>query len=155
MSSNCDQVHAYHDGELTGEQRAAFESHLSGCRGCQQLLSELKALSSLFGQASLAELPPRAMGRMYGSFHAAAAQRERGVRRLAGWMTAAAAAVLALAFVRNPTLLRPADEQPTPAAGWSELVAVMPPLEPGEGSNAELVRFAQWTAGDLSAGETR
>jgi anti-sigma factor RsiW len=153
MCPNLDQVHAYHDGELSQEQRAAFEAHLQTCRECHALLDELNRLTRLLAQVSLAELPPRAMGRLYGAFNASRVQQDRGVRKLAGWMTAAAAAVLAVAFVRHPNVTKPPDEQP--AGTWPEMVAVMPPLQPSNGSNAELVQFAQWTASDLSIGDSR
>jgi anti-sigma factor RsiW len=155
MNMNCEQVHAYHDGELSPEQRAAFEAHSRSCPQCQQTLAELKGLSNLFDQVPLAELSPRTMSRMYGAFHAARAQQERGVRKLSAWMTAAAAAVLAFAFVRHPAAIRPSDDAPGQTSGWPEMVAVMPPLEPRNGSTAELVQFAQWSANDLSNGETR
>jgi anti-sigma factor RsiW len=155
MCPNCEQVHAYYDGELAAEQRAAFELHLQACPECQASLNELRQLSSLFAQIPLSEVPQRAMGRMYGSFHAARARQDRGVRRLAGWMTAAAAAVLVIASIRNPTSLTQPDDPPSLTGAWPEMVAVMPPLEPGYGSNAELVQFAQWTASDLSVGETQ
>jgi anti-sigma factor RsiW len=158
ISSMCptsEQVHAYHDGELPSAQRAAFEAHLASCRECQALLEQLGQLTKLFAQAPLAELPQRALGRMYGSFHAARARQEQSVRRLAGWMTAAAAAILVLVSIRNPTAITQRDSAPTPTGGWAELVAVMPPLEPSNGSTAELVQFAQWSASDLSIGETQ
>ena len=155
MDVSCEQVHAYHDGELSPEQRGGFEAHLGDCPQCQQTLAELKGLSNRFAQVPLAELSPRTMSRMYGAFHAARAHQERGVRRLSAWMTAAAAAVLVFAFVRHPASIRTSDDQLVTTSGWPEMVAVMPPLEPRNGSTAELVQFAQWTASDLSNGETR
>jgi hypothetical protein len=109
--------------------------------------------------APLREMPQRAMSRMYGSWHKAAAiraaqQRERSVRRLAEWLTAAAAAVLAVAVLHSRT--HPSDvvgplngrngavaDEPIP------LVAMLPPADD---ASSELV-LAQWMANDLSAAE--
>ena len=33
-----DLVHAYHDGELPADQRAAMEEHLRVCEQCRELL---------------------------------------------------------------------------------------------------------------------
>jgi hypothetical protein len=71
--------------------------------------------------------------------------------RIAGWLTAAAAALLIGALLTAPT---PAENVPMKAGLW-EAMAVMPPAEtPGE-ANSDLVQVAQWMADDLSLGERR
>src|SRR4051794_38647960 len=95
----CDQaaqVHAYYDNDLSGSDRELVEAHLRSCRECAELLEELKHLSQMLVNAELAEPPVSALNRMQGAFWAAAQVRDRAVRRLAGWMTGAAAAVLVL-----------------------------------------------------------
>src|SRR5438067_1659082 len=90
---NTRQVHAYHDGELTLSERAAVEAHLRDCGECAALLADLKRMSQFVAAAPLAEMPQAAMHRLEQSFWAARS-RERGVLRLAEWMTGVAAAVL-------------------------------------------------------------
>ena len=81
-------------------------------------------------------------------WHVSAAQ-DRGVLRIAGWMTAAAAAVLiAVLLVRN-TGRTEAAARP---AIW-QTVAVMPAMDANEDANRDLVVMAQWMADDLSSGE--
>jgi len=88
---------------------------------------------------------------------AARAQHEAdefAMRRLAGWMTAAAAAVLVFAIVQP--LLKQHISEPTQTAQMTsstdvDLLAVMPVDRPAdEGSSGELVQVAQWMARDLS-----
>src|SRR5215831_19396515 len=96
---SCDQmtqIHAYHDGDLSPAQRAQVEAHLLVCSQCRELLEDLQRLSHMIATVPLPELPARALNRMYGSWWASAQVRDRGVRRLAGWLTAAAAAILVL-----------------------------------------------------------
>src|SRR2546423_10948053 len=90
---NIRQVHAYHDGELPLIERARVEAHLRGCGDCAALLAELRRMSQLVAAARVADMPQDAMHRLEQSFWAARA-RDRGVLRLAEWMTGVAAAVL-------------------------------------------------------------
>ena len=120
------------------------------------MLDELNGLTQMFAQVPLAEMSPRASGRMYGAFHAARAARDRGVRHLAGWLTAAAAAILVMVGLRPGTSPRDNETPTVVASNWGvETVAVMPPLEPRNGANSELVQFAQWMASDLGDDQTQ
>src|SRR5262245_57988046 len=156
MCTNEAQVHAYHDGELPSEQRAAFEAHLNTCAECRELLAELKGLTQMCAAVPLAEMSPRAMGRMYGSWNAARAAGERGIRQFASLMTAAAAVVLVMVSLRNSTPSGNVSNPPgdDSSSGWVETVAVMPPLDPKHGSNAQMVQLAEWMASDLSSDQT-
>src|SRR5438067_4937361 len=92
---SCDrveQVHSYHDAELPLSQRGAFEAHLNECAECRELLNDLRRVSDLLAAAPLAELPPAAMTRFGQTWFAAA--QDRGVMRIAGWLTSAAAGIL-------------------------------------------------------------
>jgi anti-sigma factor RsiW len=147
----CDQtaqIHAYHDGDLSPTERAAVETHLRSCDSCRELLSDLQHISRLMASAALVEMPPRAINRMYGAWWASAQARDRGVRRLAGWLTAAAAAVLVLVPLYSPySPSRPAEFE---AGSWQETIAFIPPAGPRDDANAELIQVAQWIANDLS-----
>ena len=138
------QVHRCHDGELPAAERESLEAHLRECVECRQVQAELRRLSELVSRAALAEMPTSLVGRVGGSWPAA---RDRGVFRLASWMTGAAAAVfIGAVLVRHVSwtdvALRPAI--------W-ETVAVTPPVDVPEEPNADLVVMAQWMADDLSS----
>lgn len=152
MCPNRDQLDAYYDGELTPGQRAEFEAHLHACPECRQVLADMQSLSRALHEVALPEMPARAMSRFHGSWHMARQERERGVRRLASWMTAAAAAVLVLVMVRSPDQRSEVAEVNNTGTAWVETVAFMPPVEHREGNSAELVQIAQWMASDLSTG---
>ena len=138
------QVHRYHDGELPASERESLEAHLHECAECRQLQAELQQLSALVSRAVLAEMPAELVGRVRQSWPAA---RDRGVLRLASWMTAAAAAVLIGAVLIRQVGQTDAVSRP---AIW-ETVAVTPPVEVPEEMNPDLVVMAQWMADDLSS----
>jgi hypothetical protein len=77
--------------------------------------------------------------------------RERGVLRVAGWLTAAAAALLMGGLVMLPRSQSDrtplVDGAPVPVS-W-ETAPVMPPSDEHEGL-PETIQVAQWIADDLS-----
>ena len=157
---SCDrfaQVHAYHDGELTASQEVAVEAHVRSCDPCAALLDELRSLSQLLAEVPLPEEANVApSSRYYGAFHQAQGQQQRGILRLSGWLTTAAAAVIAVTLLRSA----PPVDAPAPIVSASAAIAplpiwqysaVMPAREQeGEGANGELVVVAQWLADDLA-----
>ena len=90
---SCDQtaqVHAYHDGELRRPQQDAVEAHVKQCAGCAALLAELRQMSRLIAAAPMAEISPLALARLRQQTAEAAghAASDRGVMRVASWLTA-------------------------------------------------------------------
>jgi anti-sigma factor RsiW len=162
MECNQTQIEAYHDGELTAVERVRAETHLRECEPCRQTLEQLQRLSSLVANAPLAAMAHQAMDRLGGAWDVIraralgermAAQRaanERGILRVAGWFTAAAAALLlgGLLMLSRTTGTQTADLPQNPSTAW-EPVAVMPPTESGEGT-PQVIQIAQWIANDLS-----
>jgi anti-sigma factor RsiW len=142
------EVQAYHDGELDAGGRVALEAHLAVCEECRTLLSELQGLSAFLARAPLPVMPERAVSRFEGSWYEA---RDRGMVRVASWLTAAAAVLLVGALLARPQA--PA-QAPVKAATW-ETYAIAPPVELHGESGSELVQVAQWMADDLSVGERR
>jgi anti-sigma factor RsiW len=147
---NSTQIHAYHDGALTESQRADVEAHLAVCAECRELLADLQRLSSLFMTVPLAEMPPRAVGKMYGSYWAAKQKQDRGVRLLAEWLTAAAAVVMLVAQLHvNPT---PPPREIAETA-WVDTIAFIPPADARDNPNSQLMQVAQFMATDLEQAE--
>ena len=145
---SCDraaQLHAYHDGELSPAERDAVEAHLRNCVDCAELLADLRRVSALVATAPMENLSPIALARLEKSFYAA---RDRGVLRVASWLTAAAAGVL---FGTLLTWTEPAGEPIATVIAPStwQTVAVMPPPDDAD-DVPELVLVAQWMANDLS-----
>lgn len=150
----CEQlnrVHAYHDGELSGSARAEVESHLAVCGECRELLEELREISAMLTTVDLPEVPASAMNRMRGAWWAGQPAQERGLRQLAGVLTAIAAAVMIimpLIPTNSPTV------DPSIVATRSfEIMALVPPSGPSGDTNTELLSVAQWFATDLSTSE--
>jgi anti-sigma factor RsiW len=143
-----DQLQRYYDNELSEPQRAAVESHLSGCPSCTQTLAQLHQLSSLITSAPAARLSTDALDRIANSDRS---HRERPVLRIAEWLTAAAAAVLVGGLLAWPSSR---SDVATVEPFW-QTMAVTPPAEAHEDANRDLLVAAQWMADDLSAGERR
>lgn len=136
-------IHAYHDGELDAARVRALEAHLSDCDSCADLLAELQGLTAMLSAAPVGLMPDRAISRFHGAWHVA---RDRGVLRITGWLTAAAAALLVGALLTN----KPQPTATPVRSGIWEAMAVMPPAETQSETNADLVQVAQWMADDLS-----
>lgn len=147
---SCDQntnLHAYHDGELAAGGRAAFEAHLRECAVCAEQLDELRRLGQMLKNAPMEPISPIALARLERAYDAV---RDRGVRRVAGWLTAAAAAVL-VGVMLIPS--EPAPDVTASAAPW-QTIAVMPPADTSDEPIPELVLAAQWMANDLASFDT-
>lgn len=85
------QLHRYHDQQLTTEQAAAVESHLQQCERCRTQLRALRHLSDMLFHAPLTEPNEQAMRRWARSSRQ---MRDSRIQRMAGWMMAAAAAIV-------------------------------------------------------------
>jgi anti-sigma factor RsiW len=146
MDCNTEQIHAYHDGELAPGDRAAVEAHLNDCGDCRKLLADLRSVSQMLTTAPMAEMTPLAMKRMQQAWWAA---QDRGVRRIASWLSAAAAAVIFAAVMFSPQSHRGSDG--TGSSNW-QMVALTPPTSAAddEPQQDEVVDAAQWIANDLA-----
>ena len=163
MCEHAEQVELYYDGELPATLRAAFDAHLPSCAGCQTALAQLQQISGALRAAPLPDAPTAFTDRSFNAWVAARAADDAGLRRLAGWMTAAAAVVLIAAMLRVATVAPMRIERPIAEASagaihdW-ELAAVMPPdrqTEDAGSGSANLVQLAQWMARDLSLDDRR
>jgi hypothetical protein len=59
MMVNIEQLSAYYDGELAGEERRSVEAHLPACRDCQTALRSWREVSAAFATTQ----PPRVRSR--------------------------------------------------------------------------------------------
>jgi anti-sigma factor RsiW len=125
-------VDAYHDGELSVEQRGRFERHLAACGICDAELRSLRAISQRVAAGEVPVLPADAMARLH---EAASIGEERSVLRIAEWLTTAAAAVLLMGLVG---LFRttPASS-PQAKNDWTELAVTFDQQDP--------TRLVEWT----------
>jgi anti-sigma factor RsiW len=87
------EVHAWHDGELSEARRQGMGEHLAVCSVCQRELRELEALSRMLGSFQRRSAPADVTVRLHQSVER---MGERSVLRIAEALTAAAAIVLAI-----------------------------------------------------------
>jgi anti-sigma factor RsiW len=149
---NCNkaaQIHAYLDDEMNSLQRRELESHLRQCAECQQLLHDIRGLSALIvGSSRPFTMRDSAFSHYYGAWQSV---RDRGVMRIAGWLTAVAAVLLVGALLLGPVRTSPSVAV-KPKPGIWEVMVVAPPVETHGEANSDLVQVAQWMADDLSVG---
>ena len=164
MHCDCDQLQRYHDGELDAAEMRNTEAHLAACEKCRSELAELRAFSAMVAASPLPEVDQNRLALI--ADRAWRATNDRGVRKLAGWITAAAAALMLVALVdfpqRNVDYAQTSPASQTPQGSGAMLTsewernAIMPlmpvALSVDEGDR-DLVQFAQWMASDL--GTTR
>src|SRR5687767_3999349 len=143
-----EKVAAYHDGEMDAGPRAAFEAHLIACGVCAGELDELRRLSARLLMAEIPAVSAAGMKRFHG---AVTVNEERGVLRLAEWLTAAAAALL---LVGITGLFRSETTHASAPATW-EQAAVAYPVDAEAPGRAEMVQIAEWIRTDLSGGDGR
>ena len=150
-------IHAYHDGELSAPaQVAAVEAHLRDCAACAALLADLRELSTRVAAAPMVDITPVAMKRMQQAWWAA---QDRGVLRVASWLTAAAAAVILAAVMWSAPGDRGGDNTMT-AANGPQLAVLMQQSSPAFQQEAdepqdESLIATQYIANDLTLAEAQ
>jgi anti-sigma factor RsiW len=150
MCEHSTQVHYYHDGRLTAQSRGEVEAHLRACPECAALLADLRKLSALVASAPRAQISLDALARLRAARDIV---RDRGVLRIASWLTAAAAAIVLAVLLIQPTEQLDRGDTASAAGVW-QTRAVMSPEETGDGNSAELVVMAQWMADELAAADS-
>ncbi|MFO8013911.1 MAG: zf-HC2 domain-containing protein [Phycisphaerae bacterium] len=133
------RLSAYHDGELTGEERAAMEAHLRRCPQCAAALERLGRLSRLIQTAGRTEMPAPARARLGAAVEALPAS---DVGRLAKAGLAVAASVLMVCgvWLWQANGGDPADAIPV----WETVAGGTQPTAAGTEE-----QLAQWIIRDL------
>lgn len=139
MSPEIEQLlQAWLDGELPAGERARVEAILAADAEAPAYVDSLRSISDRVRSADLPLPDAMAQARWLAQWQIA---RDRSVRRLAGWMTAAAAIVLAATL--STAFTHPAQAQ-TPALAEWESAAV------GSADDDEAPRTARLIAVDLA-----
>ena len=137
MTNNCDMIRgrlsAYHDGELSTEERQAIDGHLPGCSVCAGELAATAATSRLVSLSGVSARPgfeDRLLERIRARQTARAAwsRRARVARRMS--LLAAAILVVVLAGL-SPLLIRDRHSATTTSASDDDpiYVALFGPAE--------------------------
>jgi anti-sigma factor RsiW len=148
MCEKTRQAHAFYDGQMSAGERLAFEEHLKTCTDCHNELYHLRKLSLQFANASIAAVSTDALARFHRAVNVA---EERGVLRLAEWLTAAAAAVLVIGL----TGLFKHDTTHASAPDVWEQAAVAYPTDHDPTVQSDVLQFAEWMRTDLSPSQKR
>jgi anti-sigma factor RsiW len=145
MTNNCpteQQLSAYHDGELTGDERAGIASdlgsdlashlasHLAWCQTCTLRLQQLRQMSASFGALPADGLSQIAWHRLHAKLDEV---MERGLIRWAWEVSAIAAAILVVSSV---WLTRLSDKHDRHGVGTSVAAAATAIVPPWVGAQA-------------------
>jgi anti-sigma factor RsiW len=146
---NSNQVSAYHDGELNGSQRSAFEQHLAACPACQAELSDCRRLSAFITAAPVRRMTTRIRQDLY----ALAPEVGQVVYlRIAEWTTALAASVLVAAsawiFYGRPQL-----QSSSVVASEITPIVLYPPTTHDASEMPEDPQLVDWVNVNLAAGQ--
>lgn len=96
MNCPSDQfLHRFYDAELPPEDLLVVQAHLAECPVCADKVRQFEVIGNMIRQAYPGELTTQTSIRWC---HALMDFQERSIRKLAGWMTAAATVVLAVSL---------------------------------------------------------
>src|SRR5882672_4286610 len=143
---SCDQINrveAFYDGEMNAADHEAFAAHLKDCAACNEELAYLRRISSEMAAASIPAVSKDALARFHGAVNVA---EERGVLRLAEWLTVAAAAVLVIGL----TGLFKHDTTHASAPDAWEQAAIAYPTDHDPTVGSDVLQLTEWMRTDLS-----
>jgi anti-sigma factor RsiW len=165
MNPSCDQqpLSAYLDGELSADDRAAVERHVTLCPDCAERLLDLALASRVLRELPFDDITEPELARLHEAVTADAA--DDAIWRLGATLGLVAASflIVGLAWLNTTPLTsgRPgavATSPPPAAPAWERVAMTLEagPL-PAEGDQAELAdaRFADWMIEGLGSGVER
>lgn len=130
----------FHDDELSPHERTDVAGHLQSCDACAAKVQELGLLRDMIRSSPLPTIAVAALDRWHRN---AMGMQERSVRRLAGWMTAAASIALVVSLYAAT-----ASQAQATAPSVSEWEAAVIGIDVETISND--LTTAEWIATDLS-----
>jgi anti-sigma factor RsiW len=143
--SDCDysyKLNAYHDDELSDEERHELEEHIQACPHCTRELERLQKLSALFQSAPIPDIPEETLARVHQSLQT---RQGKGTLRFVELLTAAAVLVLLVGSVLN---LRMEPQREIYDSSW-EQTALTLQVEVPSTESPEL-QVTEWLVANLS-----
>jgi len=144
-------AHRVHDGEASPDEAARFAAHVATCDACRR---EAELVRWAGDAVRVARRPGPTLGMVERWANGTALAEDRRARRLAGWLTAAAAAVLVgLAAVQ---LARPAADGSAAAVAASvewDAASTLALASAADEQVPETLLAARWMAADLGAAD--
>lgn len=138
---------AYHDGELSPDDRVRLERHLGQCHACAAELERITGMSRMLGSLPNPELSPAAVDRLHATVDRLSSV---GLCRVAEVLAAAAAIVLMVCVI-GLSRQHSASAGTGPMPVW-ESQAIS---QPSDGSGATEELLANWMVQDLSGRDQR
>ncbi len=96
MCPALESIYEYLDGNLSAAERAAFEAHLAGCRGCRAAIEERRAIAAAATSLPTLEVPGEFARGVIARISAALAEEAPAARTRARRFSAALTAASAL-----------------------------------------------------------
>jgi anti-sigma factor RsiW len=136
--NNCltdQKLSAFHDGEITADERAVLSRHLAWCEACIRRMEELRAISSLISSGTPGGLSQIAMRRLHNKLDEV---MERGLVRWAWEVSGIAAAILLVGSIWLAQLAEPASAATAVVPPWVGAQASVVSATPESSSAAEV-----------------
>lgn len=126
------KIQALHDGELAAGERASTEAHAASCSECTAELQNLGRMARFLNAAPLPGISELTLARV-GERIKAERLNGRRTARLAGWLTAAAALVMATCSAALFSMNDLSGQvRPAPAEGWEQVATTLELPTPSE-----------------------
>ena len=148
------RLDAYHDGELSPDQRSDVEAHLRDCPSCAAELAAIRRMSGVFADVTPREPSHEQLSRLARSVRAESSDA-RMLLRLFRQTAIAAALLIACALAGTVYLSKRTKAAAHEAivldhiASWSQVTAFATDPVNDQRQSEEQVRLAQWIADDL------
>jgi anti-sigma factor RsiW len=136
------KLSAYHDDELSDDERRRFEEHIQACPHCTQELERLQKLSALVRSASIPDIAEETLACLHKSLEF---RQEKRIVRFVEILTAAAVLVLLVGAALN---LKMEPRAEVYDSGWEE-TAVTLQMDVPSTKSPEL-QVTEWLVANLS-----
>src|ERR1043165_6062528 len=119
------RIHALHDDELPADERAEVETHAAGCSECAAELQSLERMGRFLNAVPTPGVNELMLARV-GERIKAERLNGRRTARLAGWLTAAAALVMATCGATLYSMKDMTSQfRPQPTEGWEQVATTL------------------------------
>ncbi len=136
------KLNAYHDSELSDEERHKLEEHIQACPHCTREIERLQKLSELFKSVPIPDIPEETLVCLHQSLRS---RQGKGIVRFVEMLTAAAVLILLVGSVLN---LRMEPGKEVYDSDWEE-TAVTLQMDVSSTESPE-IQLTEWLVANLS-----
>ncbi len=136
------KLNAYHDNELSDEERHKLEEHIQACPHCTREIERLQKLSALFKSVPIPDIPEETLVCLHQSLQS---RQGKGIVRFVEILTAAAVLVLLVGTALN---LRLEPQREIFDSGWEQTALTLQVDVPS--TESPELQVTEWLVANLS-----